>query len=110
MMGWNLYLVADLGAGEQTVCDNNRGYTHNTNKMIRIATDGSSPYEWDGMLASEMAELSARAAAQIEMHQDRYDRLNPPNGWGNRDGLVKELRGIAEDCRAYPNAIVRMSC
>jgi hypothetical protein len=105
-MGWSLWLAE----GEEAVCERDRGYTHNTNKMIRAAGDGSSPYEWDGMAAPALAALLDVVGNELASKPEVYGQYDPPNGWGSRETLLPLLRAIADDCREFPAATVRMSC
>lgn len=105
-MGWSLWLEE----GDEAVCERDRGYTHNTNKMIRAAGDGSSPYEWDGMTSAKLATLLDGIANELAAKPQIYGQYDPPNGWGNRETLLALLRAIADDCREFPASTVRLSC
>lgn len=105
-MGWSLWLAE----GEEEVCDRDRGYTHNTNQMIRAAGDGSSPYEWDGMAATDLAALLDAIGNELVSNPDAYDQYDPPNGWGSRETLLPLLRAIADDCREFPESTVLTCC
>lgn len=39
---------------------------------------------------------------------DKYRKLNPENGWGSYEGLVRFTRDYLEACREYPDARVRV--
>jgi hypothetical protein len=99
----------DAGGDEPVaIGDLDENYTGNTNGMIREAC-GSSPSSWNGLPASEVATLAATAAKAMRDDPDRFDAMNPANGWGSRATLVPVLEKIAEGCRAAPKATVRVT-
>lgn len=112
-MGWSLWLAESDDAAREDgdeLCDRDRGYTHNTNQMIRAAGDGTSPYEWDGMASADLATLLDKICSELADRPHAYEQYDPPNGWGSRETLLALLRAIADDCREFPAATVRMSC
>lgn len=40
---------------------------------------------------------------------DRFRNLNPPNGWGDYDGLVRFVTGYLSACAEHPDARVHVS-
>lgn len=111
-MSWNAYLSCEA-CGE---CGSREwNYTHNTNGMIYEALDRIGyARPWDekyGRLMSWWVELNSMTGAQsapflgwivdaIATDPERYESMNPENGWGNRAGLLgvlREMRDAAQD-------------
>ncbi len=66
--------------------------TYNLGPMLREAG-----MEWKDFTSLEPPALAKRLTAtiaELESRPDRYRMLNPANGWGNYEGLLKSLRDV----------------
>ncbi len=82
-------------------------YTHNTNRMLRLATGhGGHLAKIDGLTAAEAEPLIWDAINYLEYDENRaeLDALEPPNGWGSREGICAVLAHMAAACVAAPLA------
>lgn len=94
----------DIRFGVQTVCENNDGErfvvvrtpeldcpTYNLRDMFVACMDWD--YEqgkWYPM--TEALPKIERGIRELAEHPEKYDRYNPPNGWGNLNGALECLR------------------
>lgn len=96
--------------GGETVYDAN--ITHNLGAMAREAGVYAAMWRPDenGMVtaADLIAPLEA-GLALLEDDPDRFRAMNPPNGWGSYDGLVRFVRRYLTACRENPTATVVVS-
>ena len=103
-MSYDVWLETELGEVTDA-----RNYTYNISPMLRLAWDGGSLTDLNGKTAKEALPFIEFAACMIANDaNNRFTALNPPNGWGSREGCVRWLREIAHDCREWPEAIVRI--
>lgn len=106
----HLEIQVDDGRGEPfiTVPADIGNYTSNVSGM------------WDGALGYRLADLDdrgagdviddlAHAVARMESCPATFQAMNPPNGWGDDEGALDYLRRLRDACRAYPNAVIRIS-
>ena len=85
-------------------------YTHNTNGMIAVAYEDATgnktpqaegilgpvigPAWWkklSGMTGRQGAEYLSYIINALEENPDKYKAMNPDNGWGSYDGLLRVL-------------------
>ena len=94
----------DVRFGVQTVCENNDGErfvivhrpeldspTYNLRDMFVACMDWD--YEqgkWYPM--TEVLPKIERGIRELAEHPERYERYNPPNGWGSLKGALECLR------------------
>ena|SRR5688500_15539078 len=108
-MSWDASLACDTCG-----CDNGRDWsvTHNTSPMIYAALTAQGfelpPSKWrstgtvgwyehlDGMSAEEGAEYLRLIVSGLEADPERFREMNPVNGWGDYDGLIKVLREMRD--------------
>lgn len=83
--------------------------THNLKPMWRLAGVHDALYESHGKLASDIAETLDRGVEFMRTHPDECRRLDSPNGWGLYVNALPWLERLAEQCRQYPNAEIRIS-
>jgi hypothetical protein len=78
-----------------------------------FSTDTPDPdavTNWDilkeGRRAADFGEMVGRVVANLEADPERFRALNPPNGWGNYDICLTELRNFLAAIEEHPNAEV----
>lgn len=57
--------------------------------------------------ASDLIPLLEKGLEALRIAPSTFKSLNPPNGWGNYEGLVKFVQNYLDACRKYPNAQVK---
>jgi hypothetical protein len=124
-MSWNAYLTDDRGHS-----DGEWNYTHNCNGMIELALGegfraedtrvpwwsslvaNSEKYPgagkgawWDllnGKTGPEGAEFLDHIIKGLEADPEKYRAMNPENGWGDYDSLVKVLTEMRNAVPEWP--------
>ena len=86
--------------------------THNLNKMAQEA--GVYKYLWRpdeiGVThARQLIEPLEKGLETLKQDPDTFRKLNPPNGWGDYDGLVGFVEHYLKACKQYPDAEVSVS-
>lgn len=124
-MSWDAWLTDDRGHSE-----GDWSYTHNCNPMANsvldpeerlLATkrwwtnhgrpevaeqqnlgDGSWWQCLDGLTGPEGAALLDRIIRGLEADPERFQAMNPPNGWGDYDSLVRVLKDMRDRVPEWP--------
>lgn len=85
--------------------------THNLGKMADAAGHYEPLWRPDEMAITKAKELIAPIEVGLEMLRadpEKYKALNPSNGWGSYEGLVKFAAAYLQACKDYPEANVRV--
>lgn len=96
-MSWDATLYQEYGP---SLCDVN--YTHNTSCMIYdVLGDCLEPEEswWqrlDGMDGPTSAKYLDSIIGGLKKNPEKYRAMNPDNGWGDYDGLLRVLEVMRE--------------
>lgn len=85
--------------------------THNLADMAKAA--GVYQYLWrpEEVGVERAAQLIGPLAERLDdlrAHPDQYRALNPSNGWGDYEGLVRFVKEYLAACREHPTAHVRI--
>jgi hypothetical protein len=111
-VSWDADLIDDRGHIE-----GDWNYTHNCNGMINQALrlsgyerptepGGTRLLSWwqclNGMDGPAGAALLDRVIRQMEKDPDRFRAMNPDNGWGDYDSLVKVLTEMRNAVPEWP--------
>lgn len=56
----------------------------------------------EGATAADIGEKAMYVLRNLEGDPERFKALNPPNGWGDYDGLVSVWRNFVETIREHP--------
>lgn len=89
---------------EATVFEGN--LTYNLSPMLYEAG-----WEWhgqEGKTAETLLPLAESVLSNLKETPDKYQEMNPPNGWGNYDQAVEFMEKLVRACRAYPQSIVHL--
>lgn len=70
-------------------------------------------WRWDsdtleGRSAADVGEWAMYTLRNLEAQPEKYRAMNPPNGWGNYDDLVRDWRCFIDAIRKYPETTVRV--
>lgn len=94
-MSWD----ADLMDGDEMLKSWN--YTHNTNGMISAALEavgigfqGSWYLMLNGLSAAGGAAMLHAIVAELVAHPEKYEPMNPENGWGSYDRVIDVLTSM----------------
>jgi hypothetical protein len=86
--------------------------THNLTKMADAAGIYEELWRPDEIAITHARELIEPLTAGLERLRadpEKFKALNPPNGWGDYDGLVRFVSAYLEACRQHPDATVYTS-
>lgn len=109
-MSWDIWLEIDAGGDKPVKVSDSHNYTHNTNNMlleVGFLNEEGGWYGWDKRPCSEFLSALRRAIESLEARPE-LAKLNPENGWGSYDGLIKKLKEVEDDFESAPNARVRV--
>jgi hypothetical protein len=81
------------------------GITYNLSPMFRKAT-GRRFADMKGLTGQEAFLILRKGLAMLEAFPDEFRELNPENGWGDYDGLVRVMRKAVDTAREHPDAVV----
>ena len=88
-----------------------RNITHNLGKMAYeagIYMHLWRPDEIQATVASQLIEPLRKGLDLLLSDPERFNKLNPSNGWGDYDGLVAFVTDYLMACERYPQAKVRV--
>lgn len=88
------------------------GITHNLHEMAMEAGIYKhlwEPEEVDCTKAQDLIKPLAIGLTLLTSDPDRFKKFNPPNKWGNYDGLVSFVEKYLEACKADPDATIEIS-
>lgn len=74
--------------------------TYNYFQMTQEA--GFSFHDLDGLRGAAAARRLSEVLALLEADPPRFQRHNPPNGWGSYRQLLRLLADLLADCRQHP--------
>jgi hypothetical protein len=86
--------------------------THNLNHMAAEAGIYQAlwrPEEIGLTKASQLIEPLRAGLKLLRNDPERFEKLNPDNGWGNYEGLVRFVENYLEACEKYPDAEIEAS-
>lgn len=89
-----------------------RNITHNLNSMADEAGIYKCLWRPDEIgikKASQMIEPLRAGLTLLKGDPGRFKKFNPPNGWGDYDGLVEFVTDYLAACEANPDADVHVS-
>lgn len=106
-MSYDIWLTADLGGPEPIRIDGEMwNYTSNCSRMWREA--GADLAEFDGKQAGECAEVLRAGLVALLGEPDKYRAMDPSNGWGSYDSMLKALLALLASFERAPKATVRV--
>ena len=107
-MSWDIWLAVEVDGKDVEVVPS-VNYTHNCNPMIRAAGFEEWPYDLDGMLCREFCRRLDATLRELRADPKTFRFMNPVNGWGDYDSLVRVLGEVLDSFDRYPSATVRVS-
>ena len=80
--------------------------TYNLSKMYYKAIDEELGLKkLKGMICKDALPIINNAINDMIKNKTEYEKLNPENGWGSYDGLLKTFREIRTVCEDNPDGI-----
>lgn len=58
--------------------------------------------------AKELIDPLREGLHKLKLEPEKYKKLNPDNGWGSYDGLVKFVQNYLNACYEFPDATVEV--
>ncbi len=86
--------------------------THNLNKMADEALIYEAlwrPEEIDAKIAKDLIGKLGLGLDVLKSDPEHFKKFNPPNGWGNYEGLVDFVEKYYNACIEFPDAIIEVS-
>jgi hypothetical protein len=102
-------LAAEYGV-DCTVYEAN--ITHNLAPMADAANLYAAlwrPEDMKAVRAKDIIEPLRNGLRKLRNAPEVFKQLNPPNGWGDYEGLVRFTAAYLEACEKYPEATIRVS-
>lgn len=90
----------------------NANITHNLGKMAKEAGIYKAlwrPKEISVSRAEQLVPILASGLERLKADPRRFKKLDPPNRWGDYDGLVRFLASYLSACIKFPEAEVSVS-
>lgn len=85
-------------------------YTHNVTPMWKKAGVYDAFYRSDGeKVTAEYLQTLQQGVQRFEAAPSEFEKLNPSNRWGSARDALDFLKTWAQECEAFPDAIIR-SC
>ena len=86
--------------------------THNLAKMASSA--GLYEVLWDALdqgytCAEQLITKLEQGIIELVCNENQYKKLNPENGWGTYEGLLRFAGKYLKACKQYPNALIEVS-
>ena len=81
--------------------------TYNMAPMFQLAfEDKKGIWILDGLPAEQAAPLITKAYQDMYHNKEKYDELNPSNGWGSRATTVDALKELLDNVILGENCVV----
>lgn len=103
-------IVVETDGESNTVYSAN--ITHNLNRMADEAGIYKHLWRPDEIGITNAAQLISpleQGLSVLKSDPTRFEELNPSNGWGTYDGLVRFVEDYLNACKQYPQANVSVS-
>ena len=107
-MSWDIWIAVEVDGTEVEVVQS-VNYTNNCNPMIHAAGFADFPYEVNGMGCEEFCSRLDSTLRTLRSDPKSFRFMNPENGWGDYDSLVRVLSEVLDSFDRFPSATVRVS-
>lgn len=91
------------GTGGGTIWE--RSPTYNLSDMWEAA---GVPFDdgIEGQTAGSILPRLEASLAELKAHPAKYKAMNPPNGWGDYEGLVEVVESAILAAKQFPDAVI----
>ena len=62
----------------------------------------------NGLSSKEALPIVKRAIEDMIENKEEDEKLNPSNGWGSYDGLLRDLLNLKESCEQIPDGVIEV--
>ena len=108
-MSWDVWMEIDTGGKKPVEIAECGNMTWNVSPMYYDAFDLENGIRGlDGMSGKNALEHLEKAISKMKRNPEKYNEMNPKNGWGDFAGALLFLEIIMDDCINNPKAIVRV--
>ena len=76
-------------------------------KLYNVPDEKESEFKYAE--AGELADAIRHGVKELESNPEKYKKLNPENGWGTYDDLLRIAKEYLSYCDKYPYAEVKVS-
>lgn len=84
--------------------------TYNLADMYYKAIDKEKGFEkLNGMTCKEALPIINKAIKDMIDNQEEYKKLNPINGWGTYEGLLKIFQDMRNVCESNPDGVFEIN-
>ncbi len=96
---------------QDTRCAYQANITHNLNRMAKecdLYEPLWRPEEINATLGKHLIEPLRHGLARLRFERERLEQFNPPNGWGDYDGLCRFTADYLAACEQWPDALIEV--
>lgn len=110
-LDFSLYLKCeDAGDGQEHIKELlDMNITHNVAPMWREAGCYEALYKSEGDLAKDHVDAVSKAVLFMLADREKYEEMNPSNGWGDYEGALKWLQEVRNAMERYPLSRIHVS-
>lgn len=108
----DFYLFADVDLGGKEPHELKLYWsnaTHNLSPMWHKAGIYDALYDSKDKEAGTIIPALRTGLKEMIIHRKEYEKLNPPNGWGDYNGALEFLAGVLDACENTPKARIWIS-
>lgn len=101
-MGLDIWMACDKCGNR---AESTFGFTYNVSPMWHAAvphTEGGM-VDIDGMTGKESIPRLELALTELKKDPEKFEKMNPPNGWGSYAGFVDFLEKLLACAKEHPN-------
>ena len=104
-MSWDINIKAKR---EVSIYETN--ITYNLSDMYYKCLDKEKGLKiFDEMTCKEALPILQKAIEDLIQNKEEYEKLNPENGWGSYEGLLKRFIEMKKCCIDNPDGIIELS-
>lgn len=104
-----LYFSPDTGGEEVNLDVFELNITHNLMKMADKSGLYDAmwrPEDFGYTKAGDIVDILQAGVDYMEANREELEKLNPKNGWGDYDGLLRSAKEYLDACARYPKATI----
>lgn len=106
-MSFDVYLTIKTGKNS-SLSTNGLNVTYNLSPMFHEAL-GMGLSDLEGKTGKECIPILKKALKDMIDNPEKYEAMNPSNGWGDFYGAKEFISSLLDDCRKYEFAKIVVS-